>query len=186
MATTRRTTKKVVDEKVNQSNENVTVENQQVDNNTSNKINPRVKIDMDELVTIKNATQGKLVIHDSDGFANIFEDFGYELEMEYKELVRLKKKSINMFRENYIEVEPSVAIALGVDKFYANSLTINEFDEIFNLELDEFEEKVSSCTHSVQQSIGMRAIKLIENGTLDSIKKINILEKILNCKLIED
>ena len=75
-----------------------------------------------------------------------------------------------MFRENYIEVEPSVAIALGVDKFYANSLTINEFDEIFNLELDEFEEKVSSCTHSVQQSIGMRAIKLIENGTLDNGK----------------
>lgn len=180
---TRRTTKKV--EETNILDENISAKNQLVETKPPD-IKPRTKIDMDELVTVRNATQGKLIIHDSDGFANVFEEFGYELELEYKELLRLKKKSLNIFRENYIEIEPSVAVALGVDKFYNNALSIDEFDNIFNLELDEFEEKVLSCTHSIQQSIGMRAVKLIEDGVLDSIKKINVLERILNCKLIEN
>lgn len=152
----------------------------------STKYSVRQTFKMNELVEVRNATQGKLIIYDSDGFANIFENFGYSLELEYKELLRLKKQSINMFRQNYIEINPVVAKALGVDKFYQNTLFIDDFDDIFNLNDEELKAKVSTLNDSTKRSIGLRAITLIENGQLDSLKKIKTLEEILGYKLIEE
>lgn len=150
------------------------------------KYNVKQTFEMNELVIVRNATQGKLVIYDSDGFANIFDDFGYSLEMEYKELLRLKKQSINMFKQNYIEISPVVAKSLGVDKFYQNALSIDSFDEIFELNEDDLKKKILSLNDSTKRSVGLRAVTLIENGQLDSLKKIKTLEDALGYKLIED
>lgn len=150
------------------------------------KYSVRQTFEMNELVVVRNATQGKLVIYDSDGFANIFDGFGYSLEMEYKELLRLKKQSINMFKQNYIEISPVVAKSLGVDKFYQNTLSIDSFDEIFELDEIKLKQKILTLNDSTKRSIGLRAVTLIENGQLDSLKKIKVLEDVLGYKLIEE
>jgi hypothetical protein len=152
----------------------------------SAKVRTRTKIPTDELVKVTNATQGLLVLVDNDGYANELENFGDTIEMEMGDLIKIKKRYPKVFSENWIEVNPIVQRALGVEKFYKDFIPVDEFDSIFELDEQELKDKVSKLSRSMKQSVGIRAIKLIEDGTLDSVKKIKALEEVLGYELIEN
>lgn len=152
---------------------------------TAPKLKVRENIPMNELVTVRNATQGQLNIVDSDGFSNVMDNFGDEIEMEMSELFVLKKRYPRVFKENWIELTPIVLNALGVEKFYQGAMKIDELDELFQLSEKEIKEKVSKLNDVTKRSIGMRAINLIETGELDSVKKIKAFEEALGYQLIE-
>ena len=59
------------------------------------------------------------------------------------------------------------------------------FDDIFDLPLEEILEKVSSFTNSTKKLVAQRAVAKIEDGSLDSMKTISALEKTLGFQLVE-
>jgi hypothetical protein len=158
---------------------------QTAETNVTTKVQAKVTIPNDELVEVTNVTQSRLVLVDSDGFKNVLENFEDTIEMEFGELVKLKKRYIKVFTENWIELNPVVLKALGVDKYYKDFINVDEFESLFALSESELRDKVSKLSKSMKQSVGMKALNLIEEGKLDSIKKIKVLEEVLGYSLIE-
>jgi subtilase family serine protease len=72
-----------------------------------------------------------------------------------------------------------------VDKYYKDFINVDEFESLFALSESELRDKVSKLSKSMKQSVGMKALNLIEEGKLDSIKKIKVLEEVLGYSLIE-
>lgn len=181
----RRSTKAVAEQPTQKNNIEVS---QEVNQNkpASKKIQVREKIDDNELITVKNATQGTLIYKDSDDCEIVWEDFGEEKELTMRELFIMKKKNILFFKENWIEVNAIVLNALGVSSFYTNAISIDEYEELFNLEAEQLKERIEKLPKSIKDSIGLRAIKLINDGVLDSMKKIKVLEDVLGYSLIEN
>lgn len=153
---------------------------------TSKKIQIREKIDDNELITVRNATQGTLIYIDSDNCEIVWDEFGEEKELTMRELFIMKKKNILFFKENWVEVNAIVLNALGVSSFYTNAISIDEYETLFNLEPEQLKERIENLPKSIKDSIGLRAIKLINDGVLDSMKKIKVLEEVLGYSLIED
>ena len=183
----KKNTSKSTTENINNSVEKKTIEESSKNTATIKKstIQPKVKFSSDELIEVVNATQGSLILVDSDGYQNVLDSFGDSIELEYGELIKLKKRYPKIFAENWIQVPPTVLNSLGVEKYYEHFINVNDFDSIFNLNDNELRKTIENLSNSMKQSLGLRAIKLIEDGVLDSIKKIKVLEEILGYDLIE-
>ena len=66
---------------------------------------------------------------------------------------------------------------------YKNALTAEEIDEFFNLPVQQFGSKLKKLPKGIQNTIKSIAVEKLENGSLDSISKIKILDSTLGTDL---
>ena len=146
------------------------------------------EIDPEQYVTVINGFQGQLVYKSPrTGEKFVWDKYGSEQEMQLRELRNAKntykKYYINnwfMFNENW------VVDYLGVAQYYANTIPVDRFDEIFTKPASEIEKILSNLSDGQKRSVAYRAGELIKNGDIDSRKTITTLEKCLNITLIDD
>lgn len=138
-------------------------------------------------VLVKNGFAGRLVyVSRKDGYEIIFEKFGSEEFLTIEELRSAKNSYPKFFKNNWFIIEDEdVIYDLGLEKYYENSLNIQEFENIFNLPQDEMIAKINKLSNGQKKSLIYKAIEKIEDGTIDSRKIIESLEKALNTELIE-
>ena len=154
------------------------------------KVKYRAKRSLDPhmIVPVRSGFNGMLIYkskHTGEKFE--WSEFGEEQDMELQELKNAKASSNKAFFENnwFIIDDPEIIEYLGVERYYRNSLGIDEFDSLFKCTPEEAVAKVSSLPKGQKLSVVYRARKLIDDGVLDSIKMINALEKCLNVELID-
>ena len=130
---------------------------------------------------------GKLVYESKRlrGYSEVWHEFGEEIPMEMAELYSMKNTDRKFFTENWIEVDMAVLRDLQMDRFYQNAMTVDEINNMFELNADELVSKVSNMSMALRNSIGIKAMEMIEDGRLSNVKTINALEKALNCELYE-
>lgn len=147
----------------------------------------KAKIPMDALVMVKNLTGGKLVYVSKrmNGYSISWDSFGEEVPVEMSELYAMKNTDRRFFTENWIEVDINVLRDLQMDRFYKNSITIDEINTMFDMDTDELIKKVKAASKTIQNSIGLRAIEMIKDRQLTDINVISALEEALNCELYE-
>ena len=80
---------------------------------------------------------------------------------------------------------PAVISYLGVERMYEHALSIDNFDDIFNMRPEDIKHRISLLSDGQKYSVKYRARTLISNGTIDSLKMINALEEALDTELIE-
>lgn len=139
------------------------------------------------LVSVRNGFNGKL-IYKSKKYGEIFvwESFGDEQDLELQELKNAKNSYKAFFENNWFLIDdPEVVEYLGIERFYKNSLSYDEFDALFERSPAEIERRVEKIPKGQKASLAYRAKQLIKEGSIDSIKVINILEKGLGVELIE-
>jgi len=144
-------------------------------------------LDPNMYVPVRNGFNGKLIyISRRTGEKFVWEHFGDEQDMELREL-RAAKTSYKAFYENnwFLIDDPAVIEYLGVERFYANALSYDEFDSLFTLTPEEIAEKIDKLSKGQRSSLAYSARQLIKDGGIDSIKVINILERSLGIELIE-
>lgn len=148
---------------------------------------PKQKIPLDAQIMVKNLTGGKLVYESKRlrGYSEVWHEFGEEIPMEMAELYSMKNTDRKFFTENWIEVDMAVLRDLQMDRFYQNAMTVDEINNMFELNIDELVSKVSNMSMALRNSIGIKAMEMIEDGRLSNVKTINALEKALNCELYE-
>lgn len=145
------------------------------------------EIDVNQYITVLNGFQGKLVYESKrTGEVFVWDKFGSEQEIELRELRNAKNSDKKFFINNWFMFnEPWVIDYLGVKQFYKNALTIDEFDEVFDLPANEIENRINNLSEGQKRSLAYRAKILIDEEKIDSIKTINSLERILGIELIE-
>lgn len=164
---------------------------QQVDDKTAQKndVSPIVVKDIDphQYVTVRNGFQGRLVYKSKHtGELFVWDRFKDEQDMELRELKDAKSSNKKMFIKNYFMFDDDWVINyLGVDSYYRNSLSIDNFDDLFKKTPSEIKKIISLIPEGQKRSVSYRARQLILDGEIDSRKSIAALEDALGVELIE-
>lgn len=171
-------------EKIQESNEITTQENQ-----VAEEKKPLVPkhIDPNQIITVKNGFQGRLVYKSKrTGERFVWDEFGAEQDMELSELRNARNSNKKYFINNWFMFdEPWVVDYLGMGKYYKFSISIEGFDALFEKSAAEIEKIISMLSAGQKESIAYRAKQLIATGGIDSNKTIAMLEKSLGKELIE-
>lgn len=151
---------------------------------------PVVKdVDPTQYITVLNGYQGRLTYKSSrTGETFKWTEFGAEQEMELRELRNAKNTYKKYFEKNWFMFSDEFAWVidyLGVGQYYKNAISIEEFDNIFQKDLDELEKIVSKLSDGQKKAVAFRAKTLIADDKIDSNKTIRALEKILGVELVE-
>jgi len=151
---------------------------------------PVVKdIDVHQFITVRNGFQGMLVyISKRTGEVFEWDEFGSEQEIELQELRNAKSSAKKFFINNWFmfnDEDRWVVDYLGVGQYYRYALGVENFDDLFSKTPAEIEKVLSKLSKGQKRSVGYRAMQLIRDGKIDSIKAITALENALGVELIE-
>lgn len=147
----------------------------------------RRKLEPNTLITVRNGFNGVLVyVCSRTGERFMWDGFGAENDMELQDLRAAKNSAKGFFENNWFMIDDQDVLEyLGVERMYRNSLTLDGFDELFELPVDQIEEKIQNIPNGQRASVAYRAKQLIDEGKIDSIKVITVLEKCLGVELID-
>lgn len=145
------------------------------------------EIDPNQIVTVRNGFQGRLVYKSKrTGERWAWDEFGAEQDMELSELKSARNSNKKYFINNWFMFDESWIIDyLGMRQYYKNSLPIQDFDKLFEKSASEIEKVVSKLSEGQRKSVAYRAKQLIAEGGIDSNKVIATLEKCLGTELVE-
>lgn len=138
-------------------------------------------------VTVRSGFNGRLVYKSSRTQEKfVWEGFGSEQDIELQELKNAKSAHKAYFENNWFMFDdPEIIHYLGVEKMYASSLNIDEFDELFDKSPDEIKDRIATIPEGQKLCLAYRAKQKIEKGEIDSIRTIHALEESLSTELIE-
>lgn len=155
---------------------------------TKERITPK-EIDIHQYIPVKNGFQGMLS-YTSKRSGELFEwaHFGDEQEMELQELKNAKSSDKGFFQNNWFVFDDEhqwVIDYLGVGAYYKNALKPDQFDDVFTKRPDEIRELIAGMPAGQKASLGYRAVQLMSEGGIDSLKVIATLEDALGVQLTE-
>jgi hypothetical protein len=145
------------------------------------------EIDPNQIVTVRNGFQGRLVYKGRrTGERFVWDAFGSEQDMELSELKNAKSSNKKYFINNWFMFDESwIVDYLGLKQYYKNAIPIQDFDKLFEKPVSEIEETISQLSDGQKKSIAYRAKQLIAEGGIDSNRTIATLEKCLGTELVE-
>lgn len=145
------------------------------------------EIDPNQIVTVRNGFQGKLVYKSKrTGERWAWDSFGAEQDMELSELKNARNSNKKFFINNWFMFDEDwIVDYLGLKQYYKNSLSIDEFDSLFEKSPSEIKEIVSKLSDGQKKSVGYRAKQLIAKKEIDSNRVISTLEECLGTELVD-
>ena len=146
------------------------------------------EITNETMVECRSGVSGNLIYKSSlnPGYVVEWSGLGEIQEMEYRELVSMRGNQRRFFEENWILIDdPAVIKKLGVERYYKNSLTSDDFEDVFTMSADDIKEIVPTLPGGTKDAIASEAKKKIESGELDSRSAIKALEDSLDVELEE-
>lgn len=151
-------------------------------------VSTAVEITNDTMVECRSGVAGNLIYKSllNPGYTVEWNSLGEVQEMEYRELVSMRGNQRKFFEENWILIDdPAVIKKLGVERYYKNSLTTDDFEEVFTMPAEKIKEIVPTLPGGTKDAIASEAKKKIESGELDSRSAIKALEDSLSVELEE-
>lgn len=140
---------------------------------------------LNEMVSVKNNTHGKLVYVSKRFAGQEYEwtNFGDENFLELQELISMRNSYPTYFRDCWVMLADEDLEYLNVKKYYENIINMENFDDIFKLSVDKLKAKLEQLPKSMKESVSKRARQLRQSGELDSIKIIKAIEDVLKVDL---
>ena len=146
-------------------------------------------IDLNDNVTVYNGFHGMLIYVSSKTHEKtVWSNYGDEQEIELRELKNAKSAHKDFFINNWFIFDEEydwVIDYLGVRKYYANSLGLEELDELIFKTADEIRKIVPTLSEGQKKSLVYRAADAVQNDEIDSRSVIAALEETLNIELVE-
>jgi len=162
---------------------------------------PKVKkivLHEDDLVKVKSTYYGGLLYKGKKSGEIIRWNEPGEIQfMTIRELRAMKAEHPDFFRNKWIAIVGMVDedSAVSVDDIYKALLLTKDgdfmfdptdFDTINSWTEEEIRENVSKLTQGARNNLIISLNTFIEQGRLDSVKKIRIFEEVLGCELLQD
>lgn len=146
----------------------------------------RQEIDRSELILCRSTTHGNLIyLSPRSGAKYVWDDYGSELDLEMGELVNMNGSQNRKFlQDGYLVIDDEEAAEyLGLTKIYEQLAHLDNLDKLFSKSVEEMFEIVPRLPKSMKITLASKAREMIEDGSLDSIGRINALEKLLGVDL---
>ena len=144
-------------------------------------------VDINEYIPVLNGFEGKL-IYKSKKTGEKFEwdKIGDEQLIELIELKNAKSSSKQFFINNWFMFDDEhqwVIDYLGMREYYKHSISVDDFDTLFDKPIEELEEILDGLPEGQRKSLAYRASRMNAEGLIDSRKVINLLEENLGVDL---
>ncbi len=140
--------------------------------------------DLNEMIDVKCIVQGGLNFITSTGLEVVWDKYGDTYPLEYKELLYMMNKFKRFFEEPWVIMEEDVIKDLHATHFYKHLIDYEDIDSIFAKTPDQVKDLLSKVPEGTKRLIADRATDALRNGTLDSLKVVEVLQKALNIELI--
>ena len=137
-------------------------------------------------VTVRNGFHGVLIYKDKHtGEEFNWSEFGDEVDMTLSVLQSARSSQRRFFEENWWLIDnPEVIEYLNVGKYYKDALTYDEFEALFDMDIDEIKAKVQNLSQGQRRGVIYVTKQKIENGELSDLNVIKMLEDTLHIELI--
>ena len=134
-----------------------------------------------------NNTRGKLIYVSPNGaIVEEWQDTNDVAYLTLRDLQSMVRSDRKFFEENWLRIDDwSVLEFLRIDRYYQDAIYADDIDAFFTMKPDELEEKLVNIKPTTRSFIISQARKKIESGEIDSLKIVTVIEKALNCDLIE-
>lgn len=132
-------------------------------------------------ILCRSVTPGALYVDGpKSGMTYTFSNYGDETEIEYRDLKALvMTQSKRMFTPNFIvEDADFVEEVPQLAKFYEKQFTVKDLRNILSLPVNEMVEAIKNLPAGAAENMRSIAATAVDNGALDSIKKIKALDEI--------
>lgn len=152
---------------------------------SQNTAEAKKEITNDTLIECKCGVYGSLIYKSTlnPGYVVEWSEFGEVQDIEYRELVAMRGSQKRFFEDNWILIEDQdVLHKLGVERYYKNALTTENFDKVFKMSADEIQKIVPTLSAGTKDAIKLKAYELVKSGELDSVSAVKALEQTLQCR----
>lgn len=146
---------------------------------------PPKKIERDRMVTVMSGVHGKLIYKNKqNGQKYVMNRFGDYVYLEYQEL-QMMRSSQPKFIENawIIILDDEVVDAMGLKDKYKGILQPKELKWFFKLSPEKIKSRLEEAPQGVKELVYRKAREMVKDGSLDSKKRIEAIEKTLNADL---
>lgn len=149
------------------------------------------------VIVQSNVHGGLLFINQRTGDKTEWDRFGDKQTLTMGDLRSMKGSQRAFFENNWIFVESvdeagyedvtpeDVYKALMVTQYYKDSLTPNNFHELFRMSPDELRKSIHRMSADAKTNLIVAANDGIRNGSLDSLRVIQTIEDALGCELVK-
>jgi hypothetical protein len=143
------------------------------------------QIDLKEMVPVRNITNGSLTYVSKKTGAEIhWSDFGAEEYIDVAELLTMKSGQPRFFNEPWVMIDDENVIEyLGLRQLYDRIVNPDNIEEFFYLSVEDIADKLKKAPHGTKELVASKAREMVENGTLDSVRIVRVLEKELHIDL---
>lgn len=185
MANTKKSETQIVDNPNDTINNTVTVERKT--EQTEQKIKEKKKFNPTDMIPCVSITAGEMFYIGSKSqtlytFANIDDT----VEIEFRDLdYAARSKDKIMFKPRFIVQDADfVALHPILDNIYSNLYTNKDLKDILKLSPSQMEKVITSLPEGAKDSIKTIAATMVDNGTLDSIQGVKVLDSIFDTEML--
>ncbi|MFJ7982438.1 hypothetical protein ACIQ1D_19430 [Lysinibacillus xylanilyticus] len=180
----RKTTQKTQPVEVTEKVENEVVVEETVNPTPTARPKKRIDIDRDEVIPCRAGANNLVYISKRTSEKFEWAVYGDVQYITMGELISMKSTQPRMLKEGWLIVDDEEAIEqLGLAKMYGNLFEIDDIDEFFELSESEMKRILTNMPRGFKNSIATFARERIEQGELDSNRKIKLLEQLLDVDL---
>lgn len=144
----------------------------------------RPKYNKDDEIWVVSQCPGVMVyVSRRTGYKIIWGEIGVGQYVSFEELTAMANGQPKFFQRNWVSMDFDVLVALRMDKYYVNSVQAEEYEQIFDMPISEMEAKLSNIPEGQRDTVEIWAHQLVDQGKIDSIKRIEAIERALGISL---
>lgn len=149
---------------------------------------PRV-YDQHDLILCKNVSAGWLKMTGKSGIPYVWNATGDICEVEYGDLWAKKTAKSEYLYKPYFVIEDTELLEQprwkDLKDFYeAKVYGLDDVNAIINVPSSSIRKVLSELSDGMRTAVAVKAATMIENGTLDSLKKIKIIDEVCGTDLM--
>lgn len=158
---------------------------QQVEVKETPQRNVRAQIDRNTEVPVRSATRNSLLYISKKTHERVeWGEIGDVQFMTVDELMSMKSSQRRFLDEAWVIIDDEAVVEyLGLTKLYDKLFDIGDVDSILDLPAYELEQKLQMLPKGYKKAVAGLARDRIANDEMDSIKKVNLVEKYLDVDL---
>lgn len=141
----------------------------------------------DDMIACRSVTNGRyFFIGKKSNVPYSWADEGDIEYVEYRDLMyAVKEKNACIFKPRIIiDNADFISQNKKVKDFYDSMYTTSDFEDILNLSVNQMEKTINDLPDGAKDLLKGIVSTKINNGTLDSVKKIKVLDKIFGTEML--
>ena len=149
-------------------------------------VESKKKFESTDLITCRSVVNGRVYMEGSASLLHYtWMDFGDEVDVEYRDLVAaVRNKSGYIMRPFFVIMNDDFIQEFSfLKELYAKQYSAKDLAKILSLDVNEMTEEIKGLPGNVKEILKGIASTWIENGRLDSFKKIKALDELLDTDL---